>query len=100
MAADGLITLPAPDHADHSRTSETAPADGNSEYLRLIEDDLARWPALLADLADGGSAADLSAGALAFFARTYARAVVTAQYDAIFGLRPGSAEERDGLIVS
>jgi len=26
--------------------------------------------------------------------------VVTAQYDAIFGLRPGSAEERDGLIVS
>ena len=34
MAADGLITLPAPDHADHSRTSGTAPADGNSEYLR------------------------------------------------------------------
>lgn len=73
-------------------------ADGGDGCL--IEDDLARWPALLADLADGGSAADLSAGALAFFARTYARAVVTAQYDAIFGLRPGSAEERDGLIVS
>ncbi len=52
----------------------------------VIEDDLARWPALLAGLANGRCGADLSAGALAFFARTYARDVVTAQYDAIFGL--------------
>ena len=37
MAADGPITLPAPDHADHSRTSGTAPADGNSEYLRWFD---------------------------------------------------------------
>ena len=36
MAADGLITLPAPDHADRSRMSGTAPADGNSEYLQMI----------------------------------------------------------------
>ncbi|MGH3941830.1 MAG: glycosyltransferase family 4 protein, partial [Pseudonocardiaceae bacterium] len=52
----------------------------------LIEDDLARWPVLLAELVDAGSAADLSAGALAFFARTYGRDVVIAQYDALFGL--------------
>ena len=33
MAADGLITLPHLTTQIHSRTSGTAPADGNSEYL-------------------------------------------------------------------
>ena len=36
MAADGLITLPHLTTQIHSRTSGTAPADGNSEYLRWI----------------------------------------------------------------
>ena len=31
---DRLIMLPAPDPSDPNRTNGTAPADGNSEFLR------------------------------------------------------------------
>ena len=54
----------------------------------LVEDDLASWPALLTELADPTRNAELSAAASAFFDRTYSDRVVTAQYDAVFGLRP------------
>ncbi|TQM14755.1 hypothetical protein [Pseudonocardia kunmingensis] len=43
---------------------------------------------LIGGLADPSRNAELSAAASAFFDRTYATAVVTARYDAVFGLRP------------
>ena len=52
----------------------------------LIENDLRRWPALIAELTEPDRARRMSAAALAFFARTYGRDVVAAQYDDIFGL--------------
>jgi Glycosyl transferases group 1 len=52
----------------------------------LICDDVSRWPELIAELADPQRAAELSAAALDFFARTYGRDVVGAQYDKIFAL--------------
>jgi glycosyltransferase involved in cell wall biosynthesis len=54
----------------------------------LVEDDLSRWPRLLADLADPARNAELSKAGLAFFARTYGRDAVMAQYYEIFGLGP------------
>jgi glycosyltransferase involved in cell wall biosynthesis len=54
----------------------------------VVEDDISRWPELLAALAQTDRGARLSDAALRFFARTYSSAVVTAQYDAIFGLSP------------
>lgn len=55
----------------------------------LIEDDLARWPALVRALTDPRRNAALSAAARDFFVRTYSHEVVTRQYDAIFELDPG-----------
>jgi glycosyltransferase involved in cell wall biosynthesis len=52
----------------------------------IVEDDLTRWPALLEEIAEPARNAELSAAGLAFFARTYGRDVVMAQYDAIFGI--------------
>jgi glycosyltransferase involved in cell wall biosynthesis len=52
----------------------------------LICDDVSQWPRLIAELADPRRAAEMSAAALDFFARTYGRDVVGAQYDEIFGL--------------
>ena len=58
----------------------------------LICDDVSRWPELIAELADPSRAAELSAAALDFFARTYGRDVVGAQYDSIFGLADAVVE--------
>jgi hypothetical protein len=56
----------------------------------LVEDDMSRWPDLVAGLADVRRAEELSKAALAFFRRTYGRDVVGAQYDRIFGLGSGA----------
>lgn len=52
----------------------------------LVADDLTRWPALIESMIDTRRNEELSAAALAFFARTYGRDVVMAQYDALFGI--------------
>jgi hypothetical protein len=65
-------------------------ADGSDGCL--ICDDVSRWPELIAQLADPQRAAQMSAAALDFFARTYGRDVVGAQYDKIFGLADPAVE--------
>jgi glycosyltransferase involved in cell wall biosynthesis len=52
----------------------------------IVADDLGQWPELLAKLADPERNAEVSAAASAFFARTYGREAVMAEYDQIFGL--------------
>ena len=54
----------------------------------FVEDDLTRWPAIIDRLIDTDRNAAASEAASAFFARTYGRDVVMAQYDEIFGLSP------------
>lgn len=58
----------------------------------LIEDDISRWPELLPAMTEPRRAAELSAAALAFFARTYGRDVVRAQYDEIFAVEDAIVE--------
>lgn len=57
----------------------------------LVSDDLTGWPALIESMIEARRNEEMSAGALAFFARTYGHEVVTAQYDRIFGLGAGRA---------
>jgi glycosyltransferase involved in cell wall biosynthesis len=52
----------------------------------IVENDLAQWPELLVKIAEPDRNAAVSAAASAFFARTYGREPVMAEYDRIFGL--------------
>jgi hypothetical protein len=59
----------------------------------IVENDLGQWPELLAKIAEPDRNAEVSAAAAAFFARTYGREPVMAEYDRIFGLdAPRSAD--------
>ncbi len=62
------------------------PASDDGQDGCLVEDDLSKWPRLLAETTDANRNGELSRAALAFFQRTYGRDIVTAQYDEIFGL--------------
>jgi glycosyltransferase involved in cell wall biosynthesis len=59
----------------------------------VISDDLAGWPDLVAELTEPERAEQLSAAALAFFAKTYGRDVVGAQYDKLFALGASRPDE-------
>jgi len=61
----------------------------------IVDDDFARWPTLLAEMAEAMRNRELSKAAAAFFERTYAREVVMAEYDDLFFGDADSGEARE-----
>ena len=68
------------------RAAEGIPVRPDGVDGCLVEDDMAAWPELVAELVDPARNAQVSAAAVDFFDRTYSTDVVTAQYDKIFEL--------------
>lgn len=70
----------------------------------VVEDDLASWPGLVAELVEPANARAMSRRAAAFYDRVYGWDVVTAQYDEIFeiptpGVRQYAPDEGSGSDV-
>jgi glycosyltransferase involved in cell wall biosynthesis len=72
-----------------STAAEGIPVSADGGDGCLVEDDLARWAGVLVSVMSPQRAAELSGAALRFYRRIYAPAVVSTEYDEIFGLSPG-----------